>query len=197
MILWYFSSENMISVMILYYVVISWASDIKDNMIFKIIYDIMHLKLWYHSSESMISVMHDIMDLSYHRQYQMQIIHDIMFLRLCYQSFESIISTWYHKHLISCDNIYVLIHDVIVSPRPLWRACPMATKLAMKWLGWVFTLLHRRAWQRQGAGWSLGVLGRAWWSLGRGEERSLVVGLLVARSGLKPWWLGRWRRCLI
>ena len=46
--------------------VISWTYGIMDNIICKIMYDIMLLKLWYHSSESMKSVLHDIIDIWYH-----------------------------------------------------------------------------------------------------------------------------------
>ena len=56
-----------------------------DNIICKIIHDIMFLKLWYHSSESMISVLRDIIDIWYHIQYHMR-------NHIWYHVFETMIS---------------------------------------------------------------------------------------------------------
>ncbi len=66
-----------------------------DNIICKIIYDVMLLKLWYHSSESMISALHDIIDIWCHGQYHMQ-------NHIWYHAFETMLS-----YMISA------LHDII------------------------------------------------------------------------------------
>ena len=103
MISWNRNYDIIVFVLWYQYVMISWVYDIIDNIIGKIIYDIMELKLWYHSFCSMISVCYDIICLWYHSEYHMQ-------NRIWYHEIETMISwkwindismLWYHSTMIS------------------------------------------------------------------------------------------------
>ncbi len=116
-----------------------------------------------------------------------------------YDIIDDISITWYHKFY---DIIYDLTYDFIVSPptpfghvrwQIRWQSNDFNVSIpsCTGELGRGEELSLAEGGERNEVLESWGELGRAW-GLGRGrcgEERSLAV----ARNGLGPWCLGRWR----